>query len=143
MRHLFYGNVKNGKLKVVRRGEMEEIINSYEGKKIIVSIELFKNSRSVLQNNYYWGVVVPMVRQGVLDMGMKMNKEEIHEMLKLRFLKKEKVNEDTGEIFPYIGSTTEMTKMQFMEYIQDIQQWSATYLNVVIPSPGEQLTLMP
>ncbi len=34
-----------------------------------------------------------------------------------------------------------MTTTDFMGYIEQIQQWSAEYLNVQIPSPNEQIQI--
>ena len=59
------------------------------------------------------------------------------ELLKFRFLKSEYVTND-GEIIQTIRSTTELSPPEFNDYIESIQQWSAEYLNIVIPDPNEQ-----
>lgn len=140
MKHKFLAKVKDGQLKISRQTDFSEVLNSYEGKQVVIEIDKWKNERSLLQNNYYWGVVVPLVREGLKDAGMKMSKEETHELLKYKFLQVEKVNEETGEVFKFLGSSAELTTTQFMDYISDIQQWSSEYLSVSIPSPNEQVS---
>ena len=34
-----------------------------------------------------------------------------------------------------------MTTSQFMDYIVDIQKWSAEFLNVQIPNPNEEILM--
>lgn len=138
MKQLFFGKVVDGKLKLTRRTEFQELLNLYEGKEIEVSVDKKRNTRSVSQNSYLWGVVIPVVQDGLKGMGMKATKEETHELLKMKFLQKELVNELTGEIMRYVGSTTELSKSEFMDYISEIQQFCSEFLNVYLPSPNEE-----
>lgn len=141
MKFVFYGKTENGKPKIARRSEMDEVLQSFEGKEWQLTIEKKKKSRSLNQNAYYWGVVIPMVRAALHDLGMKLSRQEVHELLKLKFLKKEIINENTGEVFEYIGGSSELTTTEFMDFIAELQQWSAEYLNIVIPSPNEQVNI--
>lgn len=141
MKFIFYGKTENGKPKIARRSEMDEVLQSFEGKDWQLTIEKKKKSRSLNQNAYYWGVVIPMVRAALHDLGMKLSRQEVHELLKLKFLKKEIINENTGEVFEYIGGSSELTTTEFMDFTAELQQWSAEYLNIVIPSPNEQVNI--
>lgn len=106
-----------------------------------VTLEKTKRKRSNNQNRYLWGVVYPLVRDGFKDLGNKESIETIHEFLKARFLKKEIVHEDTGEVLSFTRSTTDLSTSEMMDYIAEIQQFSAEYLNVVIPDPNEQVSM--
>jgi tRNA/tmRNA/rRNA uracil-C5-methylase (TrmA/RlmC/RlmD family) len=86
-------------------------------------------------------VVVPLVRQGLFDVGYRYTNEEVHTMLKEMFWKVEKVNEKTGEIKMITGSTTQMTTVDKMDYLEQIIQWAAEFLGVIIPAPGEQTNI--
>lgn len=141
MKFVFFGKTENGKPKIARRSEMDEVLQSFEGKEWQLTIEKKKKSRSLNQNAYYWGVVIPMVRAALHDLGMKLSRQEVHELLKLKFLKKEIINENTGEVFEYIGGSSELTTTEFMDFTAELQQWSAEYLNIVIPSPNEQVNI--
>lgn len=141
MKFIFYGKTTNGQPKIARRSELDEALKSFEGKEFQITVEKKKKSRSLNQNAYYWGVVIPMVRGAMHDLGMKLSRQEVHELLKLKFLKKEIINENTGEVFEYIGGSSELTTKEFMDFIAELQQWSAEYLNIVIPSPNEQVNI--
>lgn len=141
MKFIFYGKTTNGQPKIARRSELDEALKSFEGKEFQITVEKKKKSRSLNQNAYYWGVVIPMVRGAMHDLGMKLSRQEVHELLKLKFLKKEIINENTGEVFEYIGGSSELTTTEFMDFIAELQQWSAEYLNIVIPSPNEQVNI--
>lgn len=141
MKHIFTAKVVSGNLKIVRRTDFIECLESFNDKEITLTVEKKKNSRSILQNNYYWAVCVPMVREGLKQTGWKLSKEETHEFLKYKFLFKEIVNEDTGELKKIKLGSSELTTTQFMEYIADIQQFGAEDLSISIPLPNEQVNI--
>lgn len=96
------------------------------------------NKRSNQQNRYYFGLVVPLVQQGIKDLGTELTKEETHEFLKARFNLSDLTNKETGESISIPISTTRLNKEQFGEYIEKIQRFASEFLNVVIPDPGVQ-----
>jgi hypothetical protein len=79
--------------------------------------------RSLPQNKYYWGVVVDLVHQGLVDAGFNEVKtpEDAHEVMKNQFL--------------HQGSTVDLTTTQFNEYLDQVAQWAAEYLGISIPLP--------
>jgi len=134
-------SVVDGNLKR-NRNLIKDAIASFEGKEIIIKIEKAKKKRSTPQNNYYWGVVIPLIQLGLKETGNPMTAEKAHELLRLKFLKKQiHVNEETGEILEYIQSTTELTTSQFMDFMVETQHFSLEYFNIIIPDPNEDLTL--
>lgn len=141
MKYKHRGQVENGKLKIFNKDYLLKDIKTLDGKRVVLTIERAKKTRSLSQNSYYWAVVVPMVREGLVDRGYRISLEAAHEYLKSEFLKVELVNEETGEILPSTGSTKEATTTDFMAYIEDIQRWAAEYLVIYIPSPNEQIEM--
>lgn len=97
-----------------------------------------RNRRSLSQNAYYWSCVVPLVQEGLQNLGHDVTIQETHEFLKYKFNSKELINEETGEVVAVPKSTTELNKEQFGNYIEKIQQFSIEWLNVNIPSPNQQ-----
>jgi hypothetical protein len=135
-------NVINGILKR-NRNLILDALKSFEGQNILITIQKQKKTRSNPQNAFYYGVVVPIMQQCLKDAGYLMTNEQVHEMLKLRFLKESiLVNEQTGEYLERIKSTTELSTIEFMEYILEIQKFAVEYFNTVIPDPNENLTLI-
>ena len=137
----YYGRVSD-KVHIYRSKEMNEmIVRNFAGKDVEITIQRKRKRRSLLQNNYYHGVIVPMVQQGLLDAGYKLGKEQTHDYLKSQFAVAEIVNEQSGEILKVIGSTAEMTTSQMMDYFSEITDWAKEYLNVEIPAPNEQIKI--
>ena len=141
MKQIFFGKTVNGVPKISRRNEMQEALLAFEGKEFQITIEKKKKSRSLNQNSYWWGVVIPMVREGLKELGMKLSKEETHELLKAKFLQKEIINENTGEIFKYVAGSSELTTSGFMDFIAEVQQFASEYLSINIPAPNEQVNI--
>ena len=69
-----------------------------------------------------------------------MSKEQTHELLKYKFLKREFITSD-GDILQSVGSTTELSTIEFSEYKESIQQWASEYLNIIVPDPNEQIEI--
>jgi len=104
--------------------------SKHEGKDVCVSITRGRK-RSSPQNNYYWGVVIPLAWQGLVDLGNDCDEEDVHEYLKERFGKR-KVMQD----YTIAESTTKMTTLEFEEYLERIKRFAAVDLCVNIPDPN-------
>ena len=142
MKLLFQGEVSDqGAFKIFNRKKFIKEMELFAGKHVLITVEKKRKKRSLEQNAYYWGVIVMLVRAGLIDTGYKVSIEETHTFLKSKFLVKEIVNEQTGEILSSVKSTTELTTTGFMEYIQDIQQFAIEFLGVNVPDPNEQLEI--
>jgi RNA-binding protein YhbY len=98
------------------------------------------NKRSLPQNAYYWGVVVPMVYEGLREAGFDQvrNTEDAHEVMKSLFLKVRE--ERAGMVIERVMSTTELKTIEFNEYLLNISVWAFDYLGISIPEPSTQLT---
>jgi len=141
MKFEIYSTVENGNLKQ-NRNLITDALKSFEGKGILITIEKRKNKRSNPQNAYFHGVVLPLVYNGLKELGHTMPLADVKDLLKLKFLKVPIfVNEETGEITEKIKNTSELTTTEFMEFVSGIQRWSAENLGVDIPDPNENLKL--
>ncbi len=124
---ILYGKVKDGKLKLdVPQSYLVEL-SKFEGQRIELTIRKERHSRSLSQNRYYWGVIIE-----ILSNNFGYDKEEMHEALKFKFLKK---HEDTDLVT--VGSTAKLSTAEFTDYIDEIIRWSSTEYRVVIPSADE------
>ena len=136
-------NVLKGKFKR-NINQILDAVASFEGKDCIFSIEKVKKTRSNNQNAYYWGVVLPIVQSGLKDCwGEFRTTKNIHyNILLSKFApENEIVNIETGECINEKISSSEMSTSQFMDYISEIQKWSAEFLGVDIPNPNEATEL--
>ena len=141
MKAIAGARIKSGKLTFKQRSVFLDDISKLKDGDYIVTVERQKKTRSIQQSRYYWGVVVPLVKDGLNDIGYKLTTESVHEFLKGQFNVKEIINENSGEILKAVGSTTELTTSGMMEYFAQIQQWATEYLNIYIPDPNQQTTL--
>jgi hypothetical protein len=133
-------SVKDGQL-VANRKAITDAIKSFEGKNIIISIEKRKKKRSNNQNSFYW-LVIDMMREGFNNtLGENVGVQEVHEFLKNRFLFKEIVNENIGEVVKMPKSTTELSTIEFEEYLDNIRSFGLEFLGITIPYPNDQVKL--
>ena len=111
-------------------------------------IEKVFGKRSGRQNKYYWGVIVPAVRDGLKDVGYDCDSlDECHGFLKNKFIKlkgrkrKRLINKTTGEVkyISVVKSTRKLSTNEFNEYFESIIQFAAEYLSIVIPYPNEEI----
>lgn len=94
-----------------------------------------KGQRSLDQNAYYWGVVLPHAAKGISECwGEDINSEEAHFFFKREFLSKPLVHRTTGELKGYTeGSTASLDTAEFGKYLDKIIKFSAEQLGVEIP----------
>lgn len=129
-----------GVLHIQNRKRLEEWSRQNAGKQVQIRIEKRGSKRSSPQNRYYHGVVVQEVKLGFLNIGYEMTAEQTHEWLKERF-NPIAVENKLGVTIDMPGSTTQMTKSQFSEYIEKIARFASEYLGIVIPAPNEHLEM--
>lgn len=144
MKLKYTAKAESGALKIQNRKGLVDDLRQLEGKVLTLTIERKRNSRSNQQNRYYWGCVVPIVKEGLIDMGWERDKigssDQVHELLKHLFCKKiDLINEVTGEVIEMPPTTTELTTTGMMDYIEDIQRWATEFLGIHIPDPGQQV----
>lgn len=118
---LFFGEVQNGKLKVHDREQMEQWIQSLDGKKVNVIIERLKRKRTTgqpheegNQNGYYRGTVLPIAAEYMGD-----TPDGAHESLLLRFAPRVPV-EVMGVTVLKMLRTGDMDTVQMARFIDDI-----------------------
>ena len=127
--------VYDGKLSGYASETLREFISSNNGKNLEIVVKRKRAKRSNAQNKFYWGAVIPIIQAAFKDLGTRLNPEEVHFFLKQKFNYKTLVSVD-GELIGEIPqSTAELNKLEFMEYIDKITQWSAEILNIQIPEP--------
>ena len=119
-------------------------LKDFAGEDCKLTIGKWRKARSLPQNAYYHGCVINAVIDGLVDIGYpkhELSHEIVHDMLKEKFLKKEIISEQTGEVITVGQSTSRLSTVQFMEYLADIQQWANEFLGIVIADPEQQAIL--
>ena len=124
------------------RAAFLEQISRNAGRDVEIVVRAGGRRRSPWQNNYYYGVVVSLVRDAVSEeWGESLTKDETHQLLKQHCNWKEHVNETTGEAVKVAQSTVTLSTVEFEEYLERCRRFAAEFLNVYVPLPNEQLSV--
>ena len=133
---------ENGNLKRNRKF-IADAIKSFSGKEIEIIIKRKYKSRSLPQNNFYWGVTIPFFQNLFHEAWGEIRPiEEIHEILKATCNYTEIPNPATGEIQRIPKSTTELTTSEWMDFELQMAQFARDFFNATLPKPNEQTTLI-
>ena len=99
-----------------------------------VIIKPYRKNRSLDQNNYYWGVVLPTIQYVIQESrGEHYSTEDLHEWFRDKFLP-HRVITIKGETKAVQPSTSKLTIKEFSDYLESIIQFAAES-GIVIPDP--------
>lgn len=110
---------------------LAEACQKYEGKTVRLIIKPDRHPRSDLQNRYYWGCVLTEI---AAETGH--TTEELHEVFKEMFLER-KFTAIKGKEYPQAKTTTTLSTLEFMEYIDRITAFVAEW-GISVPPPEYQ-----
>jgi hypothetical protein len=138
----FEGIVSDGRLPLDMAKGIAKVIASSSGKRLEIIVKHKKKARSLNQNSYYWGVVIPMIVGMFRDNGNYVDGDDVHDFLKQHVGKLSRVLVlPDGEILKATGSTSKLTAMEFEAYLERVRAWAAEF-DLAIPLPNENLTTM-
>jgi thioredoxin-related protein len=134
----FFVTMRDGQ--VVNRNTLKEQIVSLPDGRYIFKIE--DKSVRTSQQNRYMHLMFSMIQKGFYDIGYRevRNTEDAKYIMKEMFLKYT-VDNGTGGKIQMVRRTRDLTKEMMAEFIDECIQFSAQNLNVVIPSPNEQIEI--
>ena len=133
--------VHNGTL-VNNKGKINNAIKHFEGKEVVLVIKLRRKFRSLKQNSYYFGVIIPLAVKAISDeWGEVWSKSKTHEFFKNRFLFNERVNEQTAEIIQIPKSTTDNSTIEQEEYHLKCVEFLREWFNVEVPLPNDNIRI--
>lgn len=119
----------DGTVKWFNTDLVKEFLKGHSGERFEFVI---KKYRSMRQLKYYW-VLVHIVADhlGYSD-------DEMHEIIKDKFLRIEYAHEETGEVFYRVKSTKELSKIEMSDLTEKLKQWAAQSFSVNLPDPDVQ-----
>lgn len=135
----FFSKVTNGKLAEGVSITIRQLIAGMEGKNLVITIKEQGKRRSERQNAYYFGVVIPAIKELFEAAGTSLTPEDVHCFLKEHVAGMMKVIllPDGGRR-AIVESSTKLTTVQWEEYMDKIRAWAAQW-GVVIPLPSEEV----
>ena len=135
----FTAKVQNGMLKILDRQMFKQIVSKFGEEPFTLEVKAMSDQRTARQNNYYWGIVIPIISDHC-----GCDNEYMHAELKAIFLSEKVVIKDKerglGQAKKTINMTkftSELDKKEFADYIDKIKAWALSFDNIVIPEPEE------
>ena len=122
-----FGKIKKGKLILNNKDKFHLELKQFEGKDIIIKIEERSPNRSKEQNSLWWKWM-DLIR---LEIGY--TKEETHQLMKYKFLKRSVVNIDGYEETIVKGTST-LTHKEFSALMNNVHFFANDTLNINLPS---------
>ena len=128
----FHGKIEGHRFRPSEPRAFLTHVKSLSGEDVTVTVNKYRayKQRSNDQNRYYWGVVIKLLRD---ETGH--SPEELHEILKLKFLLK--TYQLKGKQFPGVVSTADLSTMEFEDLMAKIRSWASLDLGIYIPAPNE------
>ena len=143
---VFFTRIENGTFttRLVRQA-----IAALEGQVVEVMIRKRRSYRTHPQNAYFHGVVLRLIsdemrkRGATGQWGGPMTDLEVKELLKAKFLiTTVLVNPETGEYLERVRGSSELTKSDMSDFIQECIVWAQEHLGLAIPAAGSQLAAL-
>ena len=122
-----FGTIKNVKLILNNERTFNDNLNIFEGEEIEIRIKVRTNNRTIEQNSLYWKWI------NIMSEETGFTKEEMHELIKYKFLKRTSINNNGVEEVK-LKSTTSLTVKEFTKLMDDVLYWSNNTLNINLPT---------
>ena len=137
-----FGTITNGKLHISKRAQFNKAISMMPDCRIELVLRKLYNQRSDHQNRYYWGVIVNIWQDLLLEAyGEFYSIQDTHDFLKTNFNFEEKVFTESGLVLRTTKSTTKNTTVDQEEYHERCRRAAFDNFGVEIPLPNEQTKL--
>lgn len=137
----YKAKVENGELKFYAEDYVSNALKQFfNDKEVYITIKKYTQKRSIKQNNWYYGIAIPMVQNFLLEtQGEKYSKDDIHQY-HLNTVVKPAI-----EVKPIFGTpctiykiqrTSEMNTVEFMDFKEKVQRFWEQF-DLHIPDPDE------
>lgn len=147
--HFRKGNDQSAYLQSFIEERLKEVFEDHST--AVITVKPYEDKRSLNANNLYWKWIEILtayyesnkimiddyvVIDGNITLCFKrvMNKQDVHEMLKKKFLGK-RVKKIGGELISSIRSTTELSKSEMCDYMRKVYQFSYDIAGISLPDP--------
>ena len=122
-----FGKIVNGKIIFDDKAKFINDIAKFDDDiKIVIEVREAKDIRTNAQNRLWWKWIELIADETGNE------KQEIHSILKYKFLLKEEMID--GELHQGLKSTTTLTKEEFGKLTQEVFYWANDTLNINLPN---------
>ena len=127
----FLCKVKGGSFFPLYRDAFNQLLKDCDNEDVVVTIKKVGKRRTDKFNAYYWAAIVTPIRIAVKSMtGDDYSQEEIHGMLKQRFLNHYITNQMTGEMAEISKSTASLSQDDFKDYIEKCKKFGNDFFDL-------------
>jgi hypothetical protein len=128
---IFHGTFKGGKFHLdIPKYFANFCLTFKDGQKGTITLKKFYKQRSLPENSYFHGVIVPMIHtQATKDLGWDFDDTKM--ALKREFLSE--IDPATG--LTRVKSTSSLNTVEFFEFCEDCCRWASVNLGLYIPPP--------
>lgn len=98
-----------------------------------------KRTRTLDQNKYYWSAVVQPFTEWLHENwgDVLLDKEQAHEMLKVKILGLTEKQLPSGEIVTVIPHSRTLKTDEFWQYVEKCSQWLEEFTGIIVLSPDQ------
>jgi hypothetical protein len=125
------GEILGGKLKLEGLTVFKQTIARFPDGPVTLRITVGKRQRSLAQNAYFHGVVLPLFAEHT-----GYSTSEMKDAIALHLLPQEIVDIKTGEVVTVPGHTSKLTIGEFNDFIVRVQQLGSE-MGIYVPDPNE------
>lgn len=123
----------------VGRNLMDALKALPKDKAIRVTIQDYEKNRSLAQNSYYWGVVLPAISAHIEEQtGQIKSCDDLHEWFRDEYLPP-RVVEINGKPKIIRPSTADLKVGPFAEYLDRIIRYCSIDLGLIVPAPDDEV----
>ena len=127
---LFWAKIKNNELAWHDKSRLKEYLRSFkEEQELEIVIRKFKKNRTLPQNSWYHGVILPLISDTT-----GFTEDECCEVLRKKFLSYQKAGRD-NKMHRFTRSTADLTTAEFSAYIEQVIRFASMELGIVVPDP--------
>lgn len=127
--------VEDGRVSKTASGRLRSHLRLFEGGDVEITIR--RPRRSLKQNAYYFGVVLPAIQSALAESGTAVSVDAIHEVMKSRHLPPRQ-HEAFGETLVLPASSAALDSTDFHDFIEAVRQdEDVLALGCYIPDPNE------
>lgn len=117
-------------------GKLIEWVQSQPDGDYLIDVKRKQKKRTLNQNDYYWGVVLPACLVGMINEGWEIfGTDNLHELYKSWFAGRKAINRYTSEVVTFPASSKSMTTTEFSAFVDKVREYAQDYLGITIPDP--------
>lgn len=140
MEVLALGKIQDGVLTINSRKAFDKELSTLKNGLVTITVKR-RNQRSLSQNNYIH-LLFTIFKNELNQLGNEFKMEQVKEIAKAKFLTVDVVNESTGEcIGQRVKGTHELSKVEMMEFVENVIGWAADMFHITLPYPNEQIEM--